>query len=368
LKKIRIMFSQDDFKSRSWGKELEKAGCEIILNQKRRYKYLKIILMHPGVLWNCFINRRRVHVFIFRYLNDKKYLRVSLELLFRDVLTILVCLLTNTRIIWIMHNIDRETHEYFPSIIKVRRALVKYSSRKILVTDPNLIEYAIQCGVRREKLDWICFGVPLHLKPVERDIDLRNRIVEFKKNLYKTGFRNIVTGLCASTMAPKKTHYLHADSIVGKTGDDPGSCVVLILIGKFPEGDVFEAARRKAMESPYILFFDETFPVNEPSLTDQIDFFYRSLSDYSIAYSIYVASDLDKPVITHKIGALADLVQRENIGFVIPDNETDIPGFIFRSVRSGDMHSAGNFLATRSWEKGASKLLINIQQTGLHIS
>jgi glycosyltransferase involved in cell wall biosynthesis len=363
LGKIRIIFTSDDFKTRHWGKELEKFGCEIILNPTDRLTYLNTILRFARPLIRQYLLRKKIDVFIFRYLNDSKHLRVSLEFLLRDILTIILCKLINVRMIWLLHNIDKETIEHFPGITKIRRALVKLASSRVLVTDPLLIDYAVQYGIKRERVDWICFGRPVYGSPDLRNIRLHQQISDFKNTLRSRGMKNIITGLCVSAKADKKAHYLHADTIVGRCSHQGETCVILVLIGDFPEGGDFADAKKRAMESPWILLIEETFPVNESYIADQIDFFYRSMTDWSVAYSLYVASDQKKPVITHRHGALSDIVEKESIGYVIDDSETDIPAYIARSLSTWDHQPA--FLDIRSWETGAQRLNSTILKTGV---
>lgn len=363
--KIRIIFTSDDFKTNNWGKELEKSEFEIILNPTDRLKYLNTILRFARPLIRQYLLKEKIHVFIFRYLNDSKHLRVSLEFLLRDMLTIILCKLLNVRMIWLLHNIDRETIEHFPRITRLRRALINRFTRNVLVTDPLLIDYAVQYGIERERVDWICFGRPDYGTPDLRNIHLYQQISDFKNTLKSRGLGNIITGLCVSAKADKKAHYLHAESIVGLCGDQGDICVILVLIGDFPEGREFVEAKKRAMESPWILLIEETFPVNESYIADQIDFFYRSMTDWSVAYSLYVASDQKKPVITHRQGALSDIVEKESIGYVIDDNKTDIPAYIAGSLGTWDHQPAATFLKKRSWETGANRLMAAILKTGL---
>lgn len=275
----------------------------------------------------------------------------------RDFLIIIVCKILGVRILWLMHNIDEETHHNFPLLSRLRRKLVYNASEKVLVTDPHLVEIAHQHGFKKNKLDWICFGAPAMNGPDQRNEELKKEIQAFRKSLYNNGNSKVYLGLCVSDSLKKKAHYLYADLIVGKSEEHYDSVVGLVIIGKYPEGREFELARVKAMASPYILVIDESFPVNEPFIADQIDFFYRSLTDQSIAYTVYVAASIEKPMITHNTGALPLIVDREQLGYIIQDNEGDIPGTIVQAITSWHSGTAKQFLANRSWNIGAKKLM-----------
>lgn len=364
MSKIRILFYTDDFKTDQWGSELEKNGCEVVPNAKEQLKYFSNILWHARIILKQFFKGERVHVFVFRYLNDNKHLRVTLEYLIRDLLTIILCKLTNIKILWILHNIDKETIVHFPLICKIRRAMVSFASKRVLVTDPLLMNHALEHGIKKSRLDWTCFGIPPKNVLDERNIKLRKQIVDFKNSFRKEGIRHVALGLCVSEEAKKKVHYLYADSIVGKCKEREDACVVLVMIGKYPAGEEFQKAKQRINDSPYILYFDESFPVNEPYIADHIDFFYRSMTDYSIAYTLYVACDVGKPVFTQDFGALPEIIEQENIGFTL-NGSPHTHSKIITSLESWSSGGSNTFLAQRNWKTGAERLLNNIHKTGI---
>lgn len=350
MDKIRIMFTSDDFKTRQWGAELMKHNCQIIPAEEVNRYLIEVLL-------SSFFKGQKIHVFIFRYLNDKKVLRKSIKLFLRDLVIIILCKVLKIRIIWLLHNIDRETKQYYPFLSRLRRKYVARAAGKILVTDPNFIQLAIQEGIDKKKIDWTCFGITQRGEPDQRNIALREQIISFRQSVLNMGYKNIALGLCVSQGAKKKVHYLFADLITGRSKKRKDSCVILVMIGNYPEGIEFETARKKAIDSPFIFLLDEPFPVNEEFIADHVDFFYRSMTDLSMAYSVYVACQFKKPVITHDIGALPMVVKKENIGYVIGKEEKDIPGFILHSLESWHPLGTEKFLAKRNWQTGSDKLI-----------
>lgn len=364
MSKIRILFYENDFKTDHWESELEKNGCEVIPNAKANLKYFSAIFRHVRIILKQLYKRERVDVFVFRYLNDHKLLRATLQYLIRDLLTVILCKITNVKILWIMHNIDRETIVHFPLICKIRRAMVRFASKRVLVTDPHLMNYALEHGIKKNRLDWICFGIPSKKRLDDRNIKLKNQIVDFKNSFHKDGIRHVAVGLCVSKKAKKKVHYLYADSIVGRSEEREDACVVLVMIGKYPSGEKFHKAKQRVSDSPYILYIDESFPVNEPYIADYVDFFYRSMSDYSIAYTLYVACNVRKPVFTHDLGVLPGIIEKENIGFTLNGSPHELPK-IFSSLESWSPDGSKTFLAKRNWKTGAERLLDNIYKSGI---
>lgn len=362
MSKVRILFYSDDFKTESWQKELNKLDCEVVSNSADRLKYFHNILYHARVLIDQFFNKKKIDVFVFRYLNDNQHLRVSLEYLFRDLITVVLCTLMGTKMIWLLHNIDKETKVRHPLISKLRRKIVGFGCNRILVTDPHLIEFALEYGIEKDKLDWICFGEPEKKKPDKRNQVLKEKIKSFKENLSKEiGIKNIIVGLCVSEPAKKKSHYLFADSVAGRLEDAQDSCLVLVMIGSFPNGVIYDEAKEKVNLSPYVLHIDEAFLVNEHYISDEIDFFYRSMTDHSVAYTLYVACSLGKPTVTHNTGALPVIIQRENIGFVLEDNYLKSSD-MFNAIKGWNSEGNLQFLTKRSWQIGAERLMENISK------
>lgn len=346
----RILFFLNDFKTHQWGKELKKYNYEVVSTGNRFFSHL-------GILTSGFFKKKPIEAFIFRYLYDSVSLYESSLYLIRDILIVLLCKLLRVKIFWILHNIDRETQQYYPVLIRLRRKIISAASNRIFVTDTHLIEVARNHGFKQKKIDWLCFGKPERQMPDQKNISLNKQISAFREFLREDVNSNICLGLCVSEPAKKKTHYLNADSIVGKSTKTDRTCVGLIMIGNYPEGAEFERAKRRALESPYILLIEDTFSVNESLIAENIDFFYRSLSDQSVAYTLYVAADVKKPVFTHQKGALPLLIEKESLGFTIHNNETDIPGFINKSVSLWKPDGAEHFLESRTWEIGAARFI-----------
>lgn len=263
-----------------------------------------------------------------------------------------------------MHNVDRETIVHFPFITKMRRGLVRLVTSRVLVTDPHLINPALVHGVKKSRLDWLCFGKPSKIELDDRNIKLNKQILDFKNSLYKDGIRYVALGLCVSNKAKKKVHYLYADSIVGKCEERNDACVALVMIGEYPAGDNFQEAKQRVIDSPYILYIDDPFQVNESFIADHVDFIYRSMTDYSIAYTLYIACDVKKPVFVHDFGVLPRIIEEENIGFTLNGNRHQ-PSAIVSFLASWNSDGCERFLAQRNWNKGAERLLDNMYKSGI---
>lgn len=349
----KILFFVNDFKTDLWGAELKKFNYEVMQRENRFLSHIKILL-------TGYFKRERIDAFIFRYLNDHKSLNHSILYLLRDILIIFVCKLLGTKILWILHNIDRETKQYHPRLIAFRRKIIHFASKKVMVTDPNLQEVAAENGIVSKKIDWLCFGIPDCVPQNRKNVELKNRITFFKNQLQKSG-EIVRIGLCVSGPARKKLHYLLADTIVGKSSKIPNKVVGLVFIGNFPVGPKFDLAKKRIQESPYILFIDDSFEVNESYISEQIDFYYRSLSDLSVPYTVYVAANERKPIVTHNFGALPLLIKKERLGFIVDIDEKEIQAKISDYVGSWSSKSADQFLEDRTWTIAATRLIRAIE-------
>ena len=342
----RFLFAHEDFKSAGWSDELRQLGAEGMSLGDGYGRRLRCLL--PG-----FWRRRCADVYVFRYLNDWPSLPRSIALLGRDAFTLFVCWVTGVRVLWIMHNVDRETRAWHPGISRLRRAMVARFARRVLVADPWLQEAALARGIPRERLGWICFGAPQWPGVDARNEALARQIRDFRTRLTQRA-RRVVLGLAVSDDARKKTHYLNAPDTVGALED--GTVVAMLLIGRYPQGEEFERARTRAHENEYLQVLDETIAVNERFLAPLFDFFYRSMNDLSVPFTAYVASSLEKPLITRAQGALGRIVEREQLGGVLREQDP-VPPQIVAIVDQFRADGCQRFLDRRSWKRGAQVLV-----------
>lgn len=343
-----VIFPYNDFKYYAWSFELNQIGVKTLANTKS-------YIFTPAVLINQILRGEKIDAFIFRYLNDRKSYFKTIGNALTDILLIGVCYIKKIKVMWISHNVDKETYVYHKYLSDIRRKTISSCADKIFVTDPLLMDMFIRKGISSAKVDWISFGPPGEIKSNNKNKSLFDRIASFKEILAKQSKKQVLLGLCVSSPLPKFYHFLNATKLVQ---DDPLSdyCIGLVLIGKMPEGKKFEIAREQIKSNSRILYIEDNFPVDEYKLKPLVDFFYRAVNDYSVPYTVFVAMSLQKPVLTDNLGFLPRLVEEYGIGATIPDPETRTADWFQQFLASWDPKNANKFLSQRSWKHGAQKI------------
>ncbi len=347
-----IIFNNNDFKYKNWSKALADEGYETITN-KKVYPYILVLL------FQYIVKGKTIDAYVFRYLNDRKSFFKTLINVLTDIFIISICKLKKIKIIWIAHNVDKETKVYHKFLNSFRRKIIVYFSNQILVTDPILIDYVEEHGFNKKKVDWLCFG-----KPNKLEIDLKNKnllkiLINYKIRLKKEFNRDkLILGFCASSAEIKCYHFLNLNDFIINLNKYSDKLFCFVLIGKFPVGNKFDLEKIKINQNKYIMHIDENFQVNEDYIKSEIDFIYRSVNDLSVSYSLYVSASIGKPIISDDIGLLPHMLEEYKLGFTIPKNEFDFKCFS-KNIQTWDSLYADLFLKKRSWKVAANKIIQN---------
>src|SRR5690625_2117278 len=147
------LIQQDDIKSQKLAAEIE--NIELI----RMTGTPNLIPIH--IIKQILTRKKKPKAIILRYLNDSYTFFHSFIRFITNIITVFLTKTLGIRLVWICHNVDRESRENYPLLVKVRRKLVTKYSNKILVTDKFLIRHAINIlKVEKSKVDYITFGKP----------------------------------------------------------------------------------------------------------------------------------------------------------------------------------------------------------------
>lgn len=227
-------------------------------------------------------------VVVIRYQNSQKNLLSDLK---HTVLLSGLCLLRNlfkVRIVWVMHNIDKETRDTYPALTKFRRAVLRHSAERIFVTDRLFKQWFFQSD---EKVDFVSFGEKRGGAITQECIDdisaLKSR-VDF-------------VVLCIGASGPKYLHFerLH---ILEQIAEQAGKTLGFVV----SDDDVQCRSEFLVVDQPNL---------DEARLAHVIDFVYRINDDVSMPYTVYSACTAGIPIVTSQQYFTHRIVDAYGIGF-----------------------------------------------------
>lgn len=340
-----IVFQKWDEKAAMWARHLEQHGYRCAgLQGSAAYA--------PLVLLRTVFRSGRPAAYVFRYLSDYPGLAKTLARTFSEVVTAFVAYCSGIRILWIMHNLDRESAQNWPAISRLRRGIVGKLAHACFVTDPLMVE---QARALYPDYQWrsLSFGV-------EADRGRRDPTMEvvvaaahkLRDDLARRLGKNktIYIGLCFTSMSEKCVHLFRYRELLA-LGGSSDFLLGLVFVGDFSGAG--EKWRRIAEEiSGYegAMVIDESCSFDEANISPHFDFFYRSLIDISMPYSVYRAAACGLPIITHPVGFCGEIVKEYGVGYVVSgDDDTGAGEFL----KNWNKEAWSDFLSRRSWEKAA---------------
>lgn len=347
-----IISPEKDYKALEINKELNKLGVRLItLNSSIKMPiYLILYVLKYG----------RPEAIIYRYLNDyPSFFKTIIRTLF-ELLGILVATCLNLKVIWICHNVDRETIEHYPLFTKIRRKALETATNKIMVTDPLLVPHAKkQFPKSKEKIDYITFGQSQSLKNTDTEkVVLRiQRFIDFhlKRN------SNTQFGFVAGHISWKTSQYEKIPELI-QAAESQNKTIVFIVIG--PIGNYLRK-HNKILYNEFkinekVLFLDGYYPLDMDEISKLIDFYWRVYLDLSIPGTVYEATQYEKPIITQKHGFLAQAVREYSIGYILNEDYSNLSS-ILNKITNWDHSKSRNFLETHTWKKAAEKIMNSIK-------
>lgn len=345
------LIQEDDVKSEKLAKEID--GIEL-------FKMKGSTNLIPVHLVNQILKRKKKpKALVLRYLNDSNTFVKSLIRLITNTIAVLLAKLLGIKLIWICHNVDRESKVNYPLLVKIRRKMVTYLSDKILVTDKLLIEHAVRLlKVDRLKVDYLTFGRPQTLKRRNVDDYIYQKIIRFVEN---TEDENSLIGYSIGNPNLKVLQPFYTDRLI-KTAAKNGINIKIILggpIGEFIKKHDFNEYK-KIISNPNILFLDGKVRIDEEKISQYIDFYWRVYDDYSVPFTVYNAVYLNKPILTMDKGFLKEMVTEYDLGTVLENDMSDIVRTI-DGLKRDRTKSFEKFKDTHNWSIGAKQLYKVIQ-------
>lgn len=344
-----ILIQSNDLKSREIGKELKKKGIKVIPIESS-----PIIL--PLYILIYFFKYGKASAIIFRYLNDyPSFFKTVLRTL-SEIFGVVIALILNSKIIWVCHNVDRESHMYFPLLTKFRRWIFKHFSKNILVTDPLLVKHAKkQFPNQKSKVSFITFG---YSSQVNKSVTSQKVVQTIKEFVCYHNNRdtNNLYGFVAGSINWKTSQFSAIPKLINeaeKQGDNL-KFIVIGPIGSFlKEHDI--KLYYKLSKDSRVLFLDGYHELNMDQISDYIDFYWRVYLDLSTPATIYESAYYKKPMVTQQIGFLGEAVSAYSLGFIL-NNEYDNLSTVLNKIPEWESVGAERFLETHTWKNTAKKI------------
>lgn len=348
---MRILVEYNDSKSNSWSLAAKAAGIGEIKPHTRSP------ILTPLAILKSVISRNYIQTYCFRYLNDYPSLLKTVIRLVSEATTILICKFTGIDIIWICHNVDRESIAHYPKIANIRRRLVTTAACKILVTDHLLIPHAsATLDVPTDRISMVSFG----LSPAQTgqrptsDADFAEMINWVKSRRARN--KNTKIGLWIGEVSQKKVSGLLEILPMVRRAKEQSMSLCFVVIGDTKEAlEAFDPDILAGIEnSDDVLIIPKHMEVDPAYWSELADFVWKPLDDLSIPLTVYRACEADLPLLTLPNSFLAKYVQHYGVGLGV--DATSITE-LFQYVDGTSSVAAREFLASRTWLHGASALI-----------
>jgi len=352
------LIQKDDIKARHWQAAAARIGYTLrIMPGSAVYV--------PFHLFRNLCEHGRPEAVVWRYLNDYPSVIKSVIRVISEVVTVLLCSVLRIRLVWICHNVDRESAIYRPLLTSFRRWLFTRFSHRILVTDGGLIPLANRILRRSKKIDFITFG---KLEPgpgssasckLTRDV---KEFVERERQLFERSQTRVRIGWSAGFANWKTAHFERVVPLLdaAERNGFPVRMIVVLANPKYMRQT--QPAMLEALGSDPRIFLHEGYvEVQEDAISSMIDFYWRVYRDFSVPVSVYHAAGQRKPILTQDVGFLSELVSRHELGAVMGEDFADLTESL-DALERWDPTRADLFLKEHRWSMGARKLMAACHQ------
>jgi hypothetical protein len=356
-RRATVLIHLADEKALSWRAAAERLGHD--------FKPVRgpVVGFVPVLFWLALLGRRPAAC-VFRYVNDGRWRWVSWIREAGEVLALSACRLLGVAVVWICHNVDRETVVAWPRAIERRRRRMARAARRILATDPLLIP-----AVRRvfpeaaERVDHVSFGPPA---VPEGDVEVATATKQILGFFRRAGVARRGTGppsregtlavLIVGAANAKTLHFPLLPALLDAV-EQSGRRIVAAVVGPIGAYLRVHAPRAYAAlrEDPRVLFLDRYQRLDEARLAPWVSFYFRVYADQSVPLTLYGAAANRIPLLVGDVGFVPALVKRHRLGAVVAQDLSDLPAALETLAAYDSAHASG-FLAAQNWEAGAARL------------
>ena len=339
----RVLIQTSDEKSASWHSAGRKLGVEIIRAQGSP-------ICMPVRLLQSVISFRRPDAVLVRYLNDYASVVRTLVRASSEAVLYSLCWILRIKVLWLCHNIDRESLRAHPFISEFRRKMVQSVAAAVFVTDPQLVSAA------RATLSAKCPVLPMTFGPTKGtemhegdEFSQIRRFVAAHRRSHKIGY-------VAGTLNHKTLHFQTIVPLI-EAANQRGVKLAFIVVVSNAEGGTLDnaAAVDDLRRHPQVLLFDRYVRIDDSQVSPLIDFHWRVYTDQSVPFTVYHAVTNLKPILTMPFGFLHQLVADCNLGAIVEPDFRDVE-IAIDGIRPLTTATAEKFFAARNWELAVSNL------------
>ncbi len=328
-----IIFQHFDKKFLSLKYELNKIGIESDAVKGHP-------IFAPFFILKQLIKRKKIKVYVFRYINDSDSFLLALLRYISEFLKIFICKIFNIKIWWLCHNVDKETKVFYPKITNLRRKNIsKYASR-IFTTNKFLIPIA-QKTFPNKFVDSLSLGYlegSIYNNNFENK-EINKEIIQWIKDK-KAHKCKIV--FCIGSPADKSFHFKLISRFINAINEqDKMYKWYAIVIGD------------KIEKNSFIYNYPNKHFINMDIITEYADYYYRVINDYSISYSIFEAVRHKIPIITEPYGILSEIIEHYKIGIVVESYDD-----LISQINNFQLYSNNfqKFESENNWEVASNKI------------
>lgn len=305
----RVFFQGRDYKAMQWTSHFS-----VPVHKFTTIKDMTCVLLE--------LNRR--DLLVFRYQNCPSRLAPTLAILFVFSLLIFKALVVRACIVWICHNVDRDTSPHFFFVQRIQRFLLQKAACRVFVLDQ-----ALKPNCVRKDAIAVSFGVKTNGKISESSVNLVEQLAGRHDKLV----------LIAGQDGGKYKSFARIPCLY-RAFTKMGVTVGFVVAGMSQQ-------RSFSSEIEQSLIRLNESNLDEVRLANFVDYIYRENEDLSVPYTAYAAATAHIPVITSPGNILAKIVTREKIGFTLDQleashdlhNSYDFDGFLRRHEWSSLKHS-----------------------------
>lgn len=289
-----------------------------------------VVLFSTPFEWLLSLLRiRRCDLMIFRYQNSHRRLSVSLFYVVILAAVLIYARLLRAEIVWINHNVERETSDNYRLLSNLRRCLLLKLSHRVLVLDELFIPY-----VRHHSVSSISFG--------RKDWGSISKTNQDKTHQFSQRYGLVILLLGQDKSRAKK--YATFENLCGLARLLHGHQldVGFVTIGMDANRELPPDVERHVLR------------IQEPSLAEAgiaeyVDCVYKANLDLSMPYTIYAAASAGLPMLVEGNSPIWPMIQRENLGMRVSD-------LIRERVIDKESFSFKSFLEKNSWQTLAATL------------